>query len=173
MSRPVSTETYMQYHRRRLVINIGGAKIWVTNIGGGAKTLGKFIFRQKIFKKFPSILSKISDDTPFIQNVLRFLCIVVSVSAFSSDYWGGQKRGFAPPILIIGGARARAAPPESTPMRSIHKLKHTHYSRGLYLTGSGKPLRGSHGSKSLERPGNISTGKVFGQRWPSNQQRFR
>ena len=27
----------------------------------------------------------------------------------------GGERGFAP-ILIIGGARARAAPPESTPM---------------------------------------------------------
>src|SRR6218665_3108947 len=34
---------------------------------------------------------------------------------FSSDYWGGKK-GVLPPILIIGGARARAAPPESTPM---------------------------------------------------------
>src|SRR6218665_356341 len=51
-------------HRRRLVINIGGAKIWVTNIGG-TKILGKFIFRQKILKKFPSILSKISDDLFF------------------------------------------------------------------------------------------------------------
>src|SRR6218665_366339 len=28
---------------------------------------------------------------------------------FSSDYWGGKK-GVLPPILIIGGARARAAP---------------------------------------------------------------
>src|SRR6218665_2004317 len=137
-------------HRRRLVINIGGAKIWVTNIGG-TKILGKFIFRQKILKKFPSILLKISDDlflvidsfftkfTPFIQNVLRFLCIVVSVSfiqnvlrflcivvfvsAFfhvyffsinkikkiSSDYWGGQK-GVLPPHPNFWGGGARAAP---------------------------------------------------------------
>src|SRR6218665_1053378 len=29
---------------------------------------------------------------------------------FSSDYWGGGKKGVLPPILIIGGARARAAP---------------------------------------------------------------
>src|SRR6218665_1819905 len=34
---------------------------------------------------------------------------------FSSDYWGGQKRGFAP-HPNYWGARARAAPPESTPM---------------------------------------------------------
>src|SRR6218665_2902391 len=42
-------------HRRRLVINIGGAKI-----------LGKFIFRQKILKKLPSILSKILKKLPSI-----------------------------------------------------------------------------------------------------------
>ena len=59
-------------HRRRLVINIGGAKIWVTNIGG-TKILGKFIFRQKILKKFPSILSKISDDLFFSHRQLFLL----------------------------------------------------------------------------------------------------
>ena len=32
------------------------------------------------------------------------------------DYWGGGKKGVLPPILNIGGAGARAAPPESTPM---------------------------------------------------------
>src|SRR6218665_4015691 len=37
---------FTEIHRRRLVINIGGAKIWVTNIG--AKILGKFICIQKI-----------------------------------------------------------------------------------------------------------------------------
>ena len=39
---------------RRLVINIGGAKIF-----------GKYIFRQKILKKFPSILSKNFNDLFF------------------------------------------------------------------------------------------------------------
>ena len=34
---------------RRLVINIGGAKIWVTNIGG-AKNFWKYIFRKKFLK---------------------------------------------------------------------------------------------------------------------------
>jgi len=37
--------------RRRLVINIGGAKIWVTNIGGG-KNLGKIYFQTTFSKKF-------------------------------------------------------------------------------------------------------------------------
>ena len=38
-------------HQRRLVINIGGQKFW-SQILGGAKILGKFIFRQKILKSF-------------------------------------------------------------------------------------------------------------------------
>src|SRR6218665_1637675 len=40
---------------------------------------------------------------------------------FSSDYWGGQKRGFAP-ILIIGG-RMPGLPPESTPMVMIPRSR--------------------------------------------------
>ena len=48
------------WHRRRLVINIGGAKIWVTNIGG--KNIWQIYFQTKNLEKFPSILSKISDD---------------------------------------------------------------------------------------------------------------
>jgi len=54
-------------------------------LGEGGKNLGHFTFRQKILKKFPSIISKISDDlffsrrqlfykidTPFIQNVKMY-----------------------------------------------------------------------------------------------------
>ena len=48
---------------RRLVINIGGAKVWVTNIGGG--NFGQIYFQTKNLEKFPSILSKISDDLFF------------------------------------------------------------------------------------------------------------
>ena len=113
------------------------------------KHFGEFYFETKNLEKFPFIFSKISDDlfvlvidnfltkfTPFIQNVLRFLCILKSsllfsqkflttfflvidnlnkkIKKFSSDYWGGQKSGFAP-ILIIGGS-CPGCPPESTPM---------------------------------------------------------
>src|SRR6218665_1840729 len=68
-------------------------------------------------------------------NLLPFLCIFLSFSLFllsfmfiffliifflkfSSDYWGGQKRGFAP-HPNYWGARARAASPESTPMITV------------------------------------------------------
>src|SRR6218665_1084641 len=37
-------------HRRRLVINIGGAKIWVTNIGG--QKFWENMFSDNILKKF-------------------------------------------------------------------------------------------------------------------------
>ena len=33
--------------RRRLVINIGGAKIWVTNIGGGVQKFWENIFSDQ------------------------------------------------------------------------------------------------------------------------------
>ena len=74
--------------RRRLVINIRGEKIWVTNIEG--KKFRKNIFSDNILKKILKnilLFSKISDDfflvidnffqkiTPFIQNLLPFLCI--------------------------------------------------------------------------------------------------
>src|SRR6218665_2323594 len=42
---PAIRECYSLSHRCRLVINIGGAKIWVTNIGGKI-IYGKYIFRQ-------------------------------------------------------------------------------------------------------------------------------
>src|SRR6218665_2193190 len=60
-------------HRRRLVINIGVAKIWVTNIGvakiwvtniGGKHFWKNIFFRQhskQILKKIP-LYSKISED---------------------------------------------------------------------------------------------------------------
>jgi len=120
-------------HRRRLVINIGGKNLGQKYWGG--KNLGKIFFQttlEKHFWKNPLLFSKISEDlflvidnffqkfTPFIQNALPFLCILLSLSllllsfmflrvtkqkfvSFSSDYWGWQKMGFAP-ILIIGGA---------------------------------------------------------------------
>jgi len=79
---------------------LGGQKFWSQILGGknlghkywGGKNFGQIYFQTKNLEKFPSILSKISDDlflvidnfftkfTPLIQNVLRFLCIVVSVS---------------------------------------------------------------------------------------------
>jgi len=66
----------------------------VKNIGG--KILGKNIFRQHSKKMLqnPLLFSKISEDlflvinnffqkmTPFIQNVLPFLCIFLSLSLF-------------------------------------------------------------------------------------------
>src|SRR6218665_1645351 len=89
-----SRELTHNKHRRRLVINIGRAKIWVTNIGG-ANILRKYIFRQHSKKnlKNPLLFSKISEDlffinnffkkmTPFIQNVLPFLWIFLSLSLF-------------------------------------------------------------------------------------------
>src|SRR6218665_1618936 len=68
---------------------------------------------RQLFSKIYTLHSKF---TPFF----LYFSFFVSVSAFfhvffiknkkfSSDYLGGQKRGF-PPILIIGGARPRAAP---------------------------------------------------------------
>jgi len=66
----------------------------------GGINFGEIYFQTKNLEKFPSILSKISDDlffshrqlfftklTPFIQNVLGSLCIVVSVSAFFHVYF--------------------------------------------------------------------------------------
>ena len=41
------------------------------------------------------------------------------------------------------------------------------------FAGSGKSLRCSHGSKDLERSGYLSTGKVFGQKWPNSVKRIR
>jgi len=87
-----------------------------------------FLVIDNFFRKF----------TPFIQNLLPFLCIFLSfcfVSAFFHVFltkiqkikilvWllgGGQKRGFAP-HLKYWGARARAAPSESTPMTALQVL---------------------------------------------------
>jgi len=123
---------------------LGGAKIWVTNIGG-TKILGKYIFRQKILKKFPSILSKISDElffykidtfhskcTPFSLYFSFFVSVsaffhvyflkIQKIKQFSSDYWGSTKEGFCPPILIIG-RRVPGLPPESTPMDRVNSAK--------------------------------------------------
>ena len=69
-----------------------------------------FFISRQLFQKF----------TPFIQNLLPFLCISLSLSLFLLSFMffykkntkkiknsrliiGGEKRGFAP-ILIIGGA---------------------------------------------------------------------
>src|SRR6218665_2099440 len=79
------------------------------------KFLRTFFSHRQLFQKF----------TPFIQNLLPFLCIFLPLSLFLlsfvffflqiiflkflSDYWGGQKRGFAP-HLNYWGACSRAAP---------------------------------------------------------------
>jgi len=123
-------------HRHRLVINIGGQKFGSETLGG--KHLGKIYFQTTLLKKFEKIpfysqkflssttFSKIyalySKCTPFS----LYLSFFVSVSAFFHVFTlknnfkkisrliiGGQKRGFAP-ILIIGGAPG--LPPDSTPM---------------------------------------------------------
>jgi len=69
-----------------------GGKIWVTNIGG-AKILRKYVFRQhskKFFEKIPfysqepflDIDNFFQKFTLFIQNLLLFLCIFLSLSLF-------------------------------------------------------------------------------------------
>src|SRR6218665_1399466 len=114
-------------HRRRLVINIGGGK----NLGHKyweGKHFGEIYFQTKTLEKFPSILSKISDDlfyshrqpfykiytfhskcTPFSLYCCLCFCFlsclffsINKIKKFLSDYWGAKK-GFCPPILIIGG----------------------------------------------------------------------
>jgi len=120
-------------------------KYWgVKNLGHkywGGKNLGKIYFQTKNLEKNPFLFSKISEDlslvidnfftkfTPFIQNVLPFLCIFLSLFllSFMLIFFkykklknsrliiGGAKKGFCP-HLNYWGARARAAPPESTPM---------------------------------------------------------
>jgi len=111
------------HQRRRLVINIWGAKIWVTNIGGG-KNLGKIYFQTTFSKKFrktsfyskkflttffshrqlfPKMYTLHSKFTPFS----LYFSFFVFVSAFFHFFCkrkkknscliiGGEKRGFAP-----------------------------------------------------------------------------
>src|SRR6218665_828693 len=109
-------------HRRRLVINIGGEKIWVTNIGG--KKFWENIFSDIIPKilKNPLLFSKISEDLFFSHRQLfskmytlhskftpfsLYFSFFVFVSAFFHFFCkrkkknscliiGGEKRGFAP-----------------------------------------------------------------------------
>src|SRR6218665_844245 len=88
-------------HRRRLVINIGGrANSFGSQILGGAKIVGKYVFRQHSKKnveknpkipfyslKFITTLFLVIDNLfqkciPLIQNVLPFLCIFLSLSLF-------------------------------------------------------------------------------------------
>src|SRR6218665_3478965 len=86
----IRSENLYSAPRRRLVINIGGGQKFRSQILGGAKILGKFIFRQKILKssllfspKFLMTTFSFSHRqlfftkfTPFIQNVLRIFCIL-------------------------------------------------------------------------------------------------
>ena len=55
----------IRIHRRRFVINIEGAKIWVTNMGGQK-------FWANLFSDKKSILSKISDDLFFSHRQLSY-----------------------------------------------------------------------------------------------------
>src|SRR6218665_2521938 len=85
--------------RRRLVINIGGQKFGSQILGGQKfwenlfsdkkSRKSSLLFSPKFlttfFKKHRQLL--FTKFTPFIQNVLRFLCIVVSVSAFFHVYF--------------------------------------------------------------------------------------
>ena len=83
-------------HRRRLVMNIGGHKFG-SQILGEQKFWGNLFWDKKSWNS--SLLYSLQNFwrpffshrqlfyfftkfTPFVQNVLRFLCIVVSVSAF-------------------------------------------------------------------------------------------
>src|SRR6218665_304908 len=79
-------------HWRRLVINIGGQKFG-SQLLGGAKILVKYFLRQHS-KKIPFYSQKflrtffshrqlfLKIYTPFIQNLLPFLCIFLSLSLF-------------------------------------------------------------------------------------------
>src|SRR6218665_3682697 len=104
----------------------GGQKFGSQILGG--KNFGQIYFQTKNLEKFPSILSRISDDfsffshrqifykiytfhskcTPFSLYCCLCFCFLsclffyINKIKFSSDYWGGKK-GFCP-ILIIGGA---------------------------------------------------------------------
>src|SRR6218665_375770 len=72
---------HMCVHRRRLVINIGGHKFGSQILGGqkfgsqileGQKFWTNLLSDKKILKKFPSILSKISDDLFFSHRQLFY-----------------------------------------------------------------------------------------------------
>ena len=131
-------------HRRRLVINIGGAKIWVTDIGG-RKNFWEIYFQTKnLLKKFPSILWKISDDlflfclvidNFFYKNLhlsfkmysVFFVLLSLFLLSFMFIFFNkqnskilvwllGGKKGALPPILIFLGGACPGCPPESTPM---------------------------------------------------------
>jgi len=48
----IRSENLYSAHRRRLVINMGEAKIWITNIGWG-KNFGEIYFQTKNLEKVP------------------------------------------------------------------------------------------------------------------------
>src|SRR6218665_1107840 len=61
--------------------------------------------------------------------LLSFMFIFLQINfflKFSSDYWGGGKKGVLPPHPNYWGAAPRGAPPESTPMSTC---KWTRYMR--------------------------------------------
>jgi len=127
--------------RRRLVINIRGEKIWVTNIEG--KKFRKNIFSDNILKKILKnilLFSKISDDFFFSHRQLfsKMYTLHSKFTLFSLYFFslslflllsfmffykikkiknyrliiGGQKG-----VLIIGGT-CPGCPPESPPMNA-------------------------------------------------------
>ena len=116
----VPEQEHVSNHRRRLVINIGVAKIWVTNIGGQkyrenifSDNILKIILKKSFYSKkfvmtFIFFSRQLFSKMYSIQNLLPFLCIFISLSRFllsfmffllnkkfSSDYWGAKK-GFCP-----------------------------------------------------------------------------
>ena len=141
--------------RRRLVINMGGAKslghkYWGQKFGENIFSENilnakKFFYPQQFLMTFFSWLH-FSRLTPFVKNLFPFHPDVLTLSLyffflslcfckikkFSSDYWGGQKRGFAPHLNYWG--RVPGLPPESTPMHVWHGIvKFNDTKRYLYV----------------------------------------
>src|SRR6218665_3377023 len=90
---------------RRLVINIGGQKFGSQILGG--KNFLKIYFKKKIFKSSLQFSEKILTTffSLFIENVQIYFLFFVFFFLSLCFWWG---------------ARARAAPPESTPMLTLH-----------------------------------------------------
>src|SRR6218665_1752112 len=132
-------------HRRRLVINMGGKNLGHKYWGG--KKFGKIYFQTTFYKNFEKIpfyflkflrtffshQQLFQKMTSFIQKVLPFLCIFLSLSLFLLSFVFYFKKTITNSRLIIGGQKrgsphlnywglVTGLPPESTPMLGANKL---------------------------------------------------
>ena len=103
--------------------------------GYSKKFWKKFFYSQKFLMTFYFVIDNFSQKlTPFIQNLLHFLCIFLYLSLFLLSFrffllkikkleilvWllgGGQKKGFCPHLNYWEGVPG--LPPESTPMSGV------------------------------------------------------